>query len=515
MAAMGFDSTEAVKMQAENRRAILSSTGGMNEFVSGLETAHESLRNSLSSPLERSQFAIDSYNIAVKSGIRLQKSQATMFVKSAEVASKYTGDSVSDFTKHVGEIMDSDSIRSNLMGAANESQRMALLASVQAQYTNNRMLGMSADQAKKTALALAELEGQDKKDLVRQGAELQMFASVLGMGNKGARFRQLHMQGENKSDTERIEYQSIINEMNNRYSQRTWGNVTGDKIALQGIAKSIDFAKIKKDALNTNLNKAASPQEQAFATLPQIPDELKRATSTYGDIRTILDKSLLAQLAIQSGITALNVFAGAQTGLSAASLFTGTAAASTATSAAGAIATGGATVTAGLVAATAAAIAAGGTAIYAGYKAAKGEDSSNWISEGVDSLTGGAITKFVDGLVASDLDAKIKQIDAQIAETQKKIIKKDQPTPKSASTPPTSAEEKKEDDSKKTVMDSAKRADLANDFLKTISEISQKQLDVAEKQLVAITMSDNERTKAENTAKLRKDNRFASKYGYI
>ena len=64
-----------------------------------------------------------------------------------------------------------------------------------------------------------------------------------------------------------------------------------------------------------------------------------------------------------------------------------------------------------------------------------------------------------------------------------------------------------------TVIDSAKRMDVANDFLKTIADTGQKQLDLAERQLVALTMNEKERESAKSN--LRKDNRFGAQYGYV
>jgi hypothetical protein len=60
-----------------------------------------------------------------------------------------------------------------------------------------------------------------------------------------------------------------------------------------------------------------------------------------------------------------------------------------------------------------------------------------------------------------------------------------------------------------------KKLDSSNDYLKQIVMLAEKQLDLSEKQLVALTMTEKERTDATNKTALRRDNKFSAQYNYV
>lgn len=530
MAKFGYNMQEAVKLQAENRRAIISSSNGMKDFVGGMEDAYQKF-DFIANPLERSKIAIDSYNIAVKSGIRMSRDQATMFVNDIKKFTKYTGENASEFTKHIGDIMDSQDVQDSLLGAANESQRKAILDSVTAQYTANRAMGMTAEQAKKTAVSLAALENRKGKTVIAQSAKTAAMAAVLGMSKEGAELRRIQMKRQNATAEEKQRAQAIMNEMRNRYDERTRGDVTGAKMGLESVFENLKMDEVLGKEFNTKGVQATSPQEKAFETLPEIPKEIQAGTAKLEEIRTILAKNPLAQIGVGaagSALSALDIAGGSAGGTLFGNLVSkfipglsgaGAAGAGAASSgAAGAGAAGAAGLGAATIGSIVAAVAASGTALYSGYKFAKGEDASNWISNGFDKLTGGwNMFEAFDTLVGGPLSQQEAKIDQMNRTVQGKI------TPK-PNTPVDPVTQKKEDEARKKddkAQDATQKAEAervkrerdANEMLKTLSENSTKQVELAEKQLVALALSEQDKGTAR--ANLLKDNRFGSKYGYV
>lgn len=100
----------------------------------------------------------------------------------------------------------------------------------------------------------------------------------------------------------------------------------------------------------------------------------------------------------------------------AATVGEGAAAATTAGEGAAAVAGG---ISAATLGAIAAAAAAGGTALYAGYKAARGEDASNWISDLDAKLPGGGLGGMM-GSVMGWMDGSDKKVDAMLKGTDAK-----------------------------------------------------------------------------------------------
>ena len=127
--------------------------------------------------------------------------------------------------------------------------------------------------------------------------------------------------------------------------------------------------------------------------------------------------------------------------------------------------------------------------------------------EALDNLVGGPL---------SESNAKINELDRTV---KGKIVEKKpdvvDPAKKATEKKPELSEDekKKTEAEQKAEQERMKREREANELLKNLSENSQRQVELAERQLVAMTMSDDERLGAKNN--LRKDNRFGSKYGYV
>lgn len=531
MSKFGYNMEQSIQLQAENRRAIISSTNGMKDFVGGMEDAYQKF-DFIANPLDRSKIAIDSYNIAVKAGIRMSKEQATMFVNDIKKFTKYTGENATEFTAHIGSIMESQEVQTALMGASNDMQRKAILDGVTAQYTANRAMGMTAEQAKNAATALAKIGNEKSKKTIVDAVKLRAYMSTIGMGREGVELQRLMMKRQNLTPEERNRKQELLSKVKSESDRRSWGDVSQRTLQNDALAAALGVDQLS-DALNTNLVKAVSPQEDAFKTIPEIPEAIRTATSKLGDIEAVLKNHPLAQIGVGaagSALSMLDVAGGSMGGTLGANILSrfipglagagGAAGAGTAAGAGGAAAGAGVASTAGIAALAAAAIAAGGTGIYAAVQAARGEDASNWIGDGFDKMTGGwNMFEALDNLVGgplSESNAKINELDRTV---KGKIVEKkpDVVDPAKKATekkPELSEDEKKKNEAEqKAEQERMKREREANELLKNLSENSQRQVELAERQLVAMTMSDDERLGAKNN--LRKDNRFGSKYGYV
>lgn len=531
MSKFGYNMEQSIQLQAENRRAILSSTNGMKDFVGGMEDAYQKF-DFIASPLDRSKIAIDSYNIAVKAGIRMSKEQATMFVNDIKKFTKYTGENATEFTAHIGSIMESQEVQTALMGASNDMQRKAILDGVTAQYTANRAMGMTAEQAKNAATALAKIGNEKSKKTIVDAVKLRAYMSTIGMGREGVELQRLMMKRQNLTPEERNRKQELLSKVKSESDRRSWGDVSQRTLQNDALAAALGVDQLS-DALNTNLVKAVSPQEDAFKTIPEIPKAIQDGTAKLEEIKTILQNHPLAQIGVGAAGSALSMFdvaGGSMAGVLGANILSkfipglagagGAAAGAGAAGAGGAAAGAGVASTAGIAALAAAALAAGGTGIYAAVQAARGEDASNWISNGFDKMTGGwNMFEALDNLVGgplSESNAKINELDRTV---KGKIVEKKpdvvDPAKKAAEKKPEISEDEKKkiEAEQKAEQERMKREREANELLKNLSENSQRQVELAERQLVAMTMTDDERLGAKNN--LRKDNRFGSKYGYV
>lgn len=134
------------------------------------------------------------------------------------------------------------------------------------------------------------------------------------------------------------------------------------------------------------------------------------------------------------------------------------------------------------------------------------------INKGVEYMSGGQSI----GSMAYDLFNPDPNAPKPVAP---KPVSKPANAPSSANTPDiASMTAATKDASVKTadgVTQQIKKMDTSNDMLKMLTQLTQKQVELAEKQLVALTMTEKERANAANRSTLRKDNLFGAKYNYV
>lgn len=543
MAQYGMNPAEAVKMQAVQRRTILSASRGMDEFMDGLEAAHKNMDDITASPLEKTEIALKSYDTAAAAGIKLNKASATMFRDNMKKNSILTGETGVEFADHIKNITDSEEIQAALRQQTNEQDRIATLANIQAQYTQCKAMGMTSEAAMKTTKYLTSMSTRKAKTTLEEGVRMQALASTMGMGGQGARWRELHMKRNTKTAAEMEEYRQIAANIRNESDRRSGGVVDGNSMVQDALTSVLKLDETIGAEINTTLTQGLAPQQAALDKLTEIPQAVKDVATELSNIASVMQNNPIGQMGTGAVGSLMQSLAGSGGGSflgtlaarfipTAGAAASGTAAAGGAASAAGGVTAAGVASAAGVAALAAAAVAAGGTAIYAGVKAAKGEDASNWISEGFDKMTGGwnmfeAMDKAVGGPMSQmakkqeDEDKALKDaIAARKAKLATEVPKKAEvvnpETVKAAAVAAKASpeEEKAKEDKKKADIDATKRMETISNVLKEMSDTSAKHLDVAEKQLVALTMTEQERTSASNVANLRKDNRFSSNYGY-
>lgn len=540
MAQYGMNSAEAIKMQAEQRKVIVSTRAGMNEFMDGLKEAHEQFADTIADPAERTKVAIDSMAIANKAGIRMSKQQSTMFLNSSKQFSKYTGKSASEFTDAVGEIINSSEVQNQLATTTNEGQRKAILDGIHTQIAHNSALGISIEQTKAMAKAMAEVTSKKPEDVIKDTANLQALGGALGMGKQAKELAQLQNLREDASPEQRARMAELQSEMRNKYDQMGRGKVSGRTLAVHALGGGLDVDRILSKTNNTVAANAVSPQDKAFETLPEIPAELKNVTAAIRELQAVVEKNPIGQLAAGgigsiASITleALGTWKAAQLGLQGLSKIIpgleAAASAEIAASSAGAVAMGetaaaGAAVAETAGAATAAAVLAPLLAMW-GVKEWVEDQSHD--QERVGGLLGvsDALKSIMPDWMGDPSKSARAKYDAQRAEldgTGGEYANLPKPItnlpPSASATAPMdarnqqAADAKAKTDAEAAALAKAKAAkqDVGNDTLKKIAELTQKQIELAEKQLLAMSMTDQERGNAENKAAITSGTRIAN-----
>lgn len=542
-ARLGYDTKGWMEMinNPETQRAIRGSQRGLFEFTDGLKIAEKEFGNTIIDAKERSELARKNMELMSASGIRARSQDAVAFRNDMERIRLTTGESYEDFQKNIGSIAQDEDVRAQLKAATSEQERRAILEGISAQYAQNRAMGMTSEEAKNAAKALSKLAGEKPLERFKKAAKLRAFGAAMGMGGEANRLADLEIKGKRRTAQENQEYQQIAGQMSERLTQTGTGSYEGEIFATQ-LADKLQLEGMlgPSSPFNNTLGAAVKPLEEASKTLDRFPDALNKTMSEIhsmwssianNDILTIGGGAALGVAGTKYGGSILsNLFGG---GSKAAELAGG---AASGASKLGSLAKGagiaGAAIDVGM-----------GINDLTNGKAQESMSGLDYISPmRWGMFVGDKINKGVEGVLGDSLGSKIYDWthgDENAAINAPTIVKKKEPPvdqpptaeikkkDSTAPVPPTveqskktekeKAEATKQDAAEATALNSkeqVKKLDTSNDLLQQIAETTQRQVELSEKQLVALTLSESERADTQTRSNLRKDNRFGSQYGY-
>lgn len=547
-ARLGYDTKGWMEMinNPETQRAIRSSQRGLFEFTDGLKVAEKEFGNTIIDAKERSELARKNMELMSASGIRARSQDAVAFKNDMERIRLTTGESYEDFQKNIGSIAQDEDVRAQLKAATSEQERRAILEGISAQYAQNRAMGMTSEEATKAAKALSKLAGEKPLERFKKAAKLRAFGAAMGMGGEANRLADLEIKGKRRTAQENQEYQQIAGQMSERLTQTGTGSYEGEIFATQ-LADKLQLEQMlgPSSPFNNTLGAATKPLEEASKTLDRFPDALNK---TMSEIHTMWSAVANNDILTTAGGVGLGIAGTKYGGSILSSLFGGGAAAS---KGAGALAQGASGASKFGSLAKGAGVAGAALDVGMGINDLANGKAQESMS-GLDLISpmrwgmfvGDKINKGMEGILGDSLGSKIydwthgdenaamttplatvaKKKEPPVDQPPTAEIKKKEPV---APVPPTveqskatekeKAEAVKQDAAEATAVNSkeqVKKLDTSNDLLQQIAETTQRQVELSEKQLVALTLSETERADSQTRSNLRKDNRFGSQYGY-
>lgn len=539
-AALGLNTTEAIKAMAEHRRTIMSTSSGLNEWVGGLNSVREKFGDSLIDPLERTKLAMSKFETVTAAGIRIRAEDATSYGDEMRKTSKLTGMTYQEFSNSINEIIKDDAIQQQLKAATNEQERRSIMDGIAQQFAQNKAMGLTTQQAMGAAKALGRLAGEGPLERFRKAAKIRAMGAAMGMGGDANRAADILQLGNRATKEQKEEMQNILGKLSEVVTQTGTGSLSAE-IFADTLATKLDLKSIvgAQSEFNTTLAKAVAPLTSAADTLAVIPGYLTTIVERLNTAKSaVVNNDILMAAGGAAGALLLPKMLKMVPSLLGMS--GGGAALSATAGGAGAAATGAGGALAGVTAtglAAAVSVALAGTALTETVvKAVKGEDDiSNYISrfttntvgnmfQGIDDL--GVSMKHMMGMKTdqeeeeSKLQAALEKRKAWLA-NQATVMTKPPASSgvlttdsnKDSKKEQTTDTEKQEADRQKSIQIRTKQIDTTNETLKKLAENSDKQLELAEKQLIIMTLTEQEKELAKTS--LRRDNRFGSQHGYI
>jgi hypothetical protein len=556
---------EFAKVSTANRQMI-NAMGGSKVAFEQLDPTITRLQILTGDAGEAMKLSAEMATDFAKKGIRPTAATMEMYTNDLVQLQRQTGMNTRQAAEFYNEIAsDADSI--DTLRSARKEEREAILQSQRALVQQAIAAGMSAEQAKEAAKMLNKMTAAKPLDRLKQAAKVRALSGAMGIAG-GDEAANAIIAGKRATAEQKQALAKFSENAANAMDQAAGQGLGSEIFATQLLDKlNLDEYYGKNSAFSTTLGDTMKP---AFANLEKVyvnaandwgAQQVNYLAKIYEQAKLILGGDHWGGV-IASGIGVVVSYLAGGKLLSMLSSgigkmmeggkgILGNLGGKTATAAAGAgEAAGAATAGAGKAAGAA---TAGGGALSKLAKAGKiagvagaavdvgmgindlmqgkaqTEMPSGWdaispmrwgmyagdkVNKGAESLMGGQSigSKLYDVFNGDD---DIKKMLAPTPIKPKTDAAKIQ-----AETAKKTAQAS--DDIKVATMASAdrlaeqvKKLDSSNDFLKRIADMSEKQIDLAERQLVAMTMTDKERSDMTNKTALRKDSKFGAQYNYV
>jgi len=537
-AALGMNPKEFTEAMAKYRGAALAA-GGLNKTIAILDKTQGEYIDSMGTHTERTQFALMQMDTLRKSGIKPLASDTILLKDSFMGLRKMAGMTGVQFQEMMGEVTTDESSLQALRSTTSEAERRQMVLGIANRIKENVAMGMTIEQAKKVTLALQKMAGATPIERIKQAAKLRAFGAAMGVSG-GEQAAQALIAGQRATKEQKDQLQQFLSTSSNALSQAATGSLGGeifatslaDKLGLnQLIGPGSDFNTVLTQGLAKDMNAAKGSMgevsgdiKKAVNVLDRIASELKNNWILLGilggvlTIARLFDKGKFFDAIKGMGERfkkAPKVPSGASTAekqiaQGAAEIEKGAGGASKLAKIAS---TGGkALKVLGPIGAVVGGVAEG----YEDWESGKKEKA---VGEGVGAAAGGiagaeagaalgtlifpGVGTVIGGLLGGGIGAAIgawgggkagEAVGGTLDETKQQEAQ--------------AAVANTADSTSKNV----EQMDDNNDMMKLLVNNTTKNNDIMERMLVAMTMTDKEKSVLENIARLREGSRFASDY---
>lgn len=539
----GMKGADFAKVISENRQMV-NAMGGTAEAVKQVGTGMNSFYAMTGSNAEAFAALTETMASFAQKGVKPTQHVLEEYTKDIKILATQTGMNQQQARAFYDDIAnDADSI--DLLRSARKEDRAALLQNQRDLVQHSIAIGMSAEQAKEAAKMMNKMVAAKPLDRLKQAAKIRAIGGAMGVSGADEAARAVSM-GKRGTPEQQKANQDAIAKFNTAMANRM------DKAAQEGMGSEI-FATQLADKLGLEelYGKGSAFSTTLGDTLARPLADLKASfvdASKDPLVKIGRQAELLLDqvMAIASGTHYLGPIAAGVASIGAMMLGSKIgdvvgkgagkilgkmgSASSTAATTAGTAASKGANI-AGKAGALMKGVGAAGLVLDAGMGVndLMNGKAQTEMPSGLDMLSpmrwgmyaGDKINKTAEGMMGGQtIGSKVydwMNPTAGAPLTPQPPAKKDDKTAEAAKKAADTAEA-----TKKATLSTAdgiaaqvKQIDTSNDFLKKIADLTEKQLTLAEKQLVAITMTEKEKTNTADRAKLRSDNRFGAQYNYV
>lgn len=527
--ALGMSAQEWTTLMQENRTGVLAA-GGQQDSLAVMESMFKNYKG-IMSPDERAKYSVEQMTILTKAGIKPTVQSMDILRGSMASLQKSAGMTGAMFNAAVAEIVESEGIQTNLKSAASDAERQAILKATATRLSELRVMGLSIDQSKAMIKASQDMVAAGPMARFKAAIKQSMLGSMLGVSGMD-RYRQLKLSSrevQNRPENQKFMQEKEI-EIANKQSV-IMGQEIGGNLAVEAAAGALDPNGIlgENGKFNTRMAKAAEVTEAATKSLGDISDASKTLIETLNEVGNALTKNLLGQsfMSVGSSLVGLvsDIASTIASGLGSVyigkKMFGGLGGTSTkGPGAMGKMASKGSSILSGVgsqLAKSKGGMLKGGAGVIAGmgleYGAEALKDAGHVETGKAVSVAGNAASyagtgAMLGSFIAPGIGTTIGAVGGGILGAGMGIYENymaDDKTPAQDQPDPSTTSLSKQ----------ITQMDESNEYLKKMTDATDKLVSISEKQLSLMTMTESERTKETTRAKFLNSNGFQSKYAML
>jgi hypothetical protein len=503
LASLGMDAGKFTDLAQQNRTALIAS-GGKDAFLDVLTEAQQKFKGLI--PFgDRAKFAAEQMSILTSAGIKPTADSLGLLYGSFTKLRKTAGTTGEEFNQMMASVVQSEETIQVLRGAASEQERQAIVAGIAARLAENKAIGVSKDQAIAMVKAQAKMQGEGPLKKYIKGIRTAALGSVLGVEG-GDRYMEIQRKSVKDRTADDIKFES---DYNGRLSAKTASAYNGgidDPASLLGVIGQEKLGNENtgpNSVFNISLAKVATSNDALVSSLGEVSNVSKTLVEKLGLVASQLTNNPILQGVVMavSGLASVVSMLAAGRMASAAGMG------------------GGIRGLGGLGGAGKGALKGAGKSLLTklpllGGLVAGGfalNDLANGDMQGAASNAGAGIGSVAGGALGALLAPVTGGLSIPIGAALGgaaggylggKIMGGDSPTTISQPT------EKVDDILNKQI----RQMDDSNMYLKQLADTMPKLVALSEKQLIAMTLTDQQRTSESTRAKLLGNSRFNNQY---
>lgn len=540
---LGMSGAEYAKIISANRQ-VVNAMGGTAKTIEALDSSMNSFYAMTGSNAAALEALTETMTSFARTGVKPTEAVLKAYTQDVKNLAAQTGMTQAQIRNLYDDIAhDAESI--DILRSARKEEREAILANQRAYVQQSIAMGMTAEQAKEAAKMLNKMVAAKPLDRLKQAAKIRALGGAMGIaGSEQA--AQAVTAGKRATPEQKAALQAFSNSAANMMDQAAQQGL-GMEIFATTLLDKLDLEQYygKNSTFSTTLGDTlAKPLEDvkaAFVDASKDPllDAGRKLDTLIGAAQQVISGTHYIGVAVSAVAASAAAIAAMMAGGKIASMAGGALEKGKSILKIGG-ATGG---TAGTPAGTAGKVGnvlgkigsiAGkasmiGTALDVGLGANDlVQGRAQETMSGMDYLSpmrygmffGDKINKLVEGVTGDSIGGKLydwmnPQSTNLAAPTSPSAKKTDATSATTKATETGTAIKTATVSTAEGVVAQGKKIDTSNDLLQRIAELTDKQLTISEKQLMALTMTEKEKTSSETRTALRRDTRFGAQYNYV